>query len=140
MIERGPATEDEMIVAFLRAEIDSSRYRDCIQAGVAHLGVNRRLIDAPNLADSTENVLRRRLLYYRGYESRKYLFAGFPSDVDWRRVEVEACDVNRMQYMPDRNWLEISGETRLVSVGARNLSRYSLDQRFQHVIGIAQAI
>jgi hypothetical protein len=90
MIERGPATENDMVVAFLRAEIDSSRYDDHIKTPLAQGGSERRLIDEPNLADPAENALRKQLLTFRGYEARTALFAGFPADATWRRVTLEA--------------------------------------------------
>lgn len=74
MIDRGPATEDEMIVAFLRAEIDSSRYgENYVRAGLRARGLERRLIDSPNVTDSVENGVRRQLMGYRGYEVRQAL-------------------------------------------------------------------
>lgn len=74
MIDRGPATEDEMIHEFLRAEIVSSRYAAYILGKLALLGVPRSLIDAPDLSHTLENGLRRCLLSYRGYDNRTGLF------------------------------------------------------------------
>jgi hypothetical protein len=140
MIECGPATEDEMIAAFLRAEVDSPRWNDYVKAGLVVLGSERSLIDAPDLSDSLQNGLRRRLLGYRGYHRRDLLFTGFPSDVTWRRVYLEAHDLENMQYIAHSNWSELSNGTRLVSFGARNLHRYSSDERFQQIIPIAEAV
>src|SRR5689334_13998917 len=68
VIEIGPATENEMIAAFLRAEIDSSRYgNNFVKTGLAQLRLERNIIDAPNLADAVENDVRRQLMRYRGY-------------------------------------------------------------------------
>ncbi len=146
MIERGPATEDEMIAAFLRAEIDSSRYGDnCVRAGLAALGLERRLIDVPNMTDSAENGVRRQLIGYRGYEAREALFAGFPRDVTWRRVELETGDFETMRYINDTvtttpHWANLSDGTRLVSAGARNLRQRPADPDTQQIGAIAQAL
>jgi hypothetical protein len=145
MLERHPATEDEMIAAFLRAEVDSHRWSDCVKKGLAAVGLDRSLIDQPDLTDSHQNGLRKQLLWYRGYEHRVGLFAGFPPDVTWRRVDLEASDLQSMRYINDTvtsapNWNELSGGTRLVSEGARNLSQFASDQRFQHIVAMAQAI
>jgi hypothetical protein len=68
MIERGAATEDEMIAAFLRAEIDSSRYgNNFVLTGLIQLGLERSIIDVPNCANAAENAIRRTLIQYRGY-------------------------------------------------------------------------
>jgi hypothetical protein len=145
MIERGPATEDEMISAFLRAEIDSSRYGGIIKGALARLGLGASLIDAPNLADAVENGRRRLLLGYRGYACREDLFTGFPFDVIWRRVDLEAGDFQTMQYMKDTvtnhpNWTNLSNGTRLVSVGASNLHKLPSNAAFQQIAVIARAI
>jgi hypothetical protein len=146
MIERGPAAEDEMIAAFLRAEIDSSRYGDnFVRTGLAELGFDRGLIDAANLTDPVENGVRRRLLDYRGYQARIALFAGFPLDVRWRRVRLEGPDFEAMQYIndavtPTPHWTDLSDGTRLVSVGARNLRQVPVDAAPRQIAAIAEAL
>jgi len=145
MVERGPATEDDMVLDFLRAEIDSSRYSNCILAKLALLGIPRSLIDAPDLTNPLENGLRRCLMSYRGYDSRQGLFTGFPIDVTWRRVDLDPGDFQTMKYINDTvtltpNWTEFSSRKRLVSDGARNFPRYSSDQRFRHIADMAHAI
>jgi len=146
MIERGAATEDEMLAAFLRAEIDSSRYgNNFVKTGLAQLGLERHIIDAPNLTDAAENGARRRLMQYRGYEARTALFTGFPLDVRWRRVELEARDFETMQYINDAratspHWTNLSDGTRLVSVGARNFRQRLTDPATQQIADIAQAL
>jgi hypothetical protein len=76
-----------MVLAFLQAEIRSSRYGDVIQQTLVQLGLNTTLIDSPNLSDSVENAQRKPLLWYRGYPRRDGLFTRFPLDVEWRRVD-----------------------------------------------------
>ena len=116
MIERGSATEDEMIVEFLRAEVDSTqRVKDWIMQRLNLLGRDRALIDTPNLADSDDNAIRKNILdYTRGYASRIGLFQGFPSDAIWRRVILETSDLKTMRYINDasggRHWINLSGE------------------------------
>lgn len=144
MIERVAATEDEMLAAFLMAEIDSSRYGPNIRANLAARRLERRLIDAPNMTDSVENATRRQLIGNRGYENREALFAGFPRDVTWRRVELEAPDFDTMRYINDTKagsyWANLSDGTRLVSAGARNLRQRPADPDTQQIGAIAQAL
>ena len=91
MINLLPATEDEMIASFLRAEFDpSSHWSDCIKKGLAAFDAEPLLIDAPNLKDPRENDLRKEILNsYRGYKVRQGQFDGFPEEVTWHRVELE---------------------------------------------------
>lgn len=52
MIERGPATIDDMILAFVRAELDSERFGICYRKALARLAASRGyLIDDPDLND-----------------------------------------------------------------------------------------
>ena len=70
MIELGPATEDQVVCAFLQAEIESSRYKGNITHLLSGFGLPRSIIDAPDLSDITQNRVRRCLLAYRGYPQR----------------------------------------------------------------------
>jgi len=82
MIERGPATEDEMVLAFLRAEIDSSRYDEFIATALVRLGFTRRLIDQPDLTDGPENAGRKKLLAFGGTSPGKRSLPDFPLTSD----------------------------------------------------------
>jgi hypothetical protein len=143
MVELGPATQDEMILAFLRAEIRSSRYRQLIMQNLARVGFEERLIDSPNLADARENNARERLLCYRGWPNT-FLFQGFPRDATWRRVLLEPRDFEAMRYIDDadtgRHWVNLSDGTRLVTVGARNVRQRPTNHDAQQIVAIAERV
>jgi hypothetical protein len=101
IIELGPATEDDMVVAFLRGEMNSSRR---ITIALRQQGLTRRLIDEPNSANAEENNVRKQLLAFRGYEQREALFTGFPLDASWRRVVLEAHDLQLLRYANYHTW------------------------------------
>ena len=42
----GPATEDDMVLAFLRAEIESSRFAGDLHALLAGRGLDRSLVES----------------------------------------------------------------------------------------------
>jgi hypothetical protein len=145
VIERGAATEDEMVLAFLQAEIRSSRYGDIIQRALAQLGLKTGLIENPNLTDAVENAKRRWVLGYRGYPRREGLFTRFPLDVEWRRVDLEPTDLQVIRYIKDTvtatpNWTNLSNGTRLVCEGARSVRQHSSNPLFQQIIAIAERI
>jgi hypothetical protein len=128
MIEQGPASDDDVALAFLQAEIESPKwgphYRDAMQAR----GLDRAsLIDAVDLSDARANRNRRNLLGdVRGFGRGCGLFQRFPLDTKWRHVLVEAPDFYRLKYISgDADWLNLSGGTRLVQDGARNLDAIS---------------
>ncbi len=94
MIELGNATENEMVLAFLRAEADSPRFGWQVVPGIEQLGFSRtRLLDSPDLNNPQENAARRLVLRnYRGFGGNSALFRGFPAQVSWRRVAIEPVD------------------------------------------------
>jgi hypothetical protein len=76
----GPATENEMILAFLRAEIDSSRFGTAYAQILSNSRIDRQwLIDRADLNSDGENRARKELLgLVRGFGNDSFLFRGFP--------------------------------------------------------------
>ena len=63
MIEQGPASQDDVVLAFLQAEIDSPKWGPCYLAAMQARGWNRTgLIDTADLSNSQANHNRRTLL------------------------------------------------------------------------------
>src|ERR1700693_1767999 len=109
MIERSRARECDVVLAFLQAEISSSRYADkCILPLLHNYRLSREdLIDRPNLESESDNGIRRALLQcYRGYGANAFLFVGFPSDVAWRFVEIEPQDNHLLLYVKEDNLMK----------------------------------
>jgi hypothetical protein len=135
MRDFGPVSTHQMVLSFLRAEIDSgsrgSLYMDKIRA--LHLD-RKLLIDNADLTDDHANSGRASLLgAVRGYGRNDLIFRGFPDDVTWRRVSLEASEFGALKYANCDPWLQLSRGTRSVLDGARNLPCYG-----DH--GIAQAV
>jgi hypothetical protein len=142
MIELGPARESDIVLAFLRAEIDSPQYCERIQNVLQTVGVTRQqLIDDADLNSDCCNALRRVVLEsYRGYLSKSALFAGFPRAVTWRRVELEETDLNRLRYLNYPEWVSHSEETRLPRRVADRIARGELRDLAKKVIGIQERL
>jgi hypothetical protein len=119
------ATEREVVLAFLRAEIDSPRFADKYVLAIRQLGEDRgRLIDDANLKDDRACRARRQLLgIVRGFGQNAYLFQGFPADVEWKLVEVPVAEFGRLKYANHPTWIQLSAGTRLVVDGARNVDK-----------------
>jgi hypothetical protein len=124
MIDLGPATEDDVVLAFLQAEIDSVRFGSCYATILANSGLDRHsVIDHPDRSSPQANSIRRELLnLVRGYGSGKALFTGFPPDVAWRHVSMGQGDFPKLRYAKCAPWIELSGGTRLVTEGAKNIA------------------
>jgi hypothetical protein len=133
LTELDPVTEDDMVLAFLRAEIDSprfgSKYRRCLDQ-LRPLGVTRSaLLDDADLSDPVGNAQRIELLKaVRGFHANAWLFEGFPRDVSWRLVALEPADWVRVKYANYPTWVTLSGGTRLVTDGARNIDSVAAEE------------
>jgi hypothetical protein len=113
----GPATEAEMVHAFLRAEAYSKRFgtlvRQFLGGDLSLIAKNVDLESAYN-----KNLRRTALAGFRGYGANTLLFAGFPSDVEWKRVMFLREELAAMKYANAPAWSVLSGGTLLVSDGA----------------------
>jgi hypothetical protein len=123
MRDIAPVTQDEMVLAWLRAEIKSPNYADCIRQRLTALGEDEKLIWQPDLLSKEQNVLRTKLLGYRGYGKNQALFRRFPDDVTWRLVELNRDDFSKLLYLKNEPaWHDLSDGTRSAVVGARNIN------------------
>jgi hypothetical protein len=74
------ASEDEVILAFLQAEIDSERHAPKMLKALRADGRPRSLVDSAVLEDPGQNAYRRSLLgRVRGWARGEGMFQGFPA-------------------------------------------------------------
>lgn len=143
MIEIGPARESDVVLAFLKAEIDYSDQRQQIQEYLEVLGVTKQeLIDEANRDNDYYSAMRAAVLeHFRGYLRRNGVFTRFPKSVDWLRVELEPADLGRLRYVRSEEWWPLSDETgrpqRVVDKIARREVPSSLVQK---VAGIEERL
>src|SRR3954449_7158854 len=79
-------SEAAMIAAFLKGEITSERFGGALEALLSRDGMDRRLVEEPDVTNEADNAYRRRLLGdFRGYGQNRELFEFFPDDVTWHR-------------------------------------------------------
>jgi hypothetical protein len=133
----GPSSEREMVAEFLRAELDSRRYRHHIAPRLAVIGRTEDLLRVPDLADAGDNALRATLLdQVRGYLRREMLFKGFPVDVSWHHATLDASDLASLKCGNWPDWAAMAGGTRLIRDAASGLSPEVLP----HVRGVEARI
>jgi hypothetical protein len=119
-----------MVLAFLRAELDSRRFGGEYQLD------RRTLIDAADLQSSSQNAAR--LHELQRVKGALLLPSG---NVTWRRVAIERGDVPRLKYLNHPDWIQFSHGTRLVSEGAKNIDSNSLaNDTGDHIRRIAEAL
>jgi hypothetical protein len=121
--ELSPLTEDDMIAAFVRAELHSERFGGEVRAAMRRHRVPRRVVEQPDTAEAKQNAQRLAVLRdYRRYGLDRSLFDGFPyEDVVWSRVALTRDEVLRIQYIDYDYWVELSGGTRLPREAARRI-------------------
>lgn len=89
MLHRRIASEPEVVLAFLRGELDSERFGPDVRRSLVDAG-GLELVLRPDLASEQENLSRERALRAaRGWRAGTGLFAGFPDRVDWSHGEFE---------------------------------------------------
>lgn len=103
-----------MIALFLETELASIRHGSRLRELLEMQALRERIVVAPDLTDPTENAQRRQLLdTHRGYDARVGLFAGFPGDVRWEWVALTPSELQRVKYIDNDYWVELSGGSRL---------------------------
>ena len=106
------ASEDEVILSFLRSELGSSRFGPATRAALERAG-GTALVTDPQLRSELENQARRAALAEaRGWGSDDGLFAGFPTDVTWQYAELEVGELDRIRFIDYSYWRELSGGSR----------------------------
>lgn len=148
MIEGSTASEAEMIIAFLRAEVASPRFSGHIAPCFEGASLSQtELITQGDVGNEYQNDLRRRILRaYRGYGRDDLLFRWFPTDVVWRRVQIELQDHPRLLFAKEPGWTSLSDGTRRVQVLAEKIGAGQVSQDAEaqktvaNVTGIQQAL
>ena len=118
--------ENEMVIAFLQAEIDSARYGELLNQLLSQNGYDRSIIDHPIIDDPTENAVRAELLASaRGYKVNTALFQRFPANIQWKLIGLNKDEVANLRYINDSiyegEWGALTGNTRLVKDAVWNI-------------------
>jgi hypothetical protein len=106
-----PATEPEVVLAFLRGEIDSDRFGNDVRRALVDAG-GLQLVRSPDLDSEEENRARERALAAaRGWRDSE-LFEGFPESVDWFHDVLPPDTLARVRFIDYSYWNELSGGSR----------------------------
>ena len=136
-IVRDDISEDEMVLAFLSAEVDSPRFGVAARSTLGDL----ELVRDPDLSDTHANQRRRSALArYRGWGTNDYLFKNFPREVIWKLVEVTVNELGEFRYARVDAWIALSGGSLLVKHGASNAAKEPLDETKERILAVARDI
>jgi hypothetical protein len=146
MQDLGAVSDDQVILSWLQAEIESPPFQSYLIGDPpkpSHLARALALARNPDLNNAEQNVERRRIIASaHGFGRGALIFAGLADDVVWRRYRVSITDVGQMFYS-NRNaaWTTLAPATRKVVEGASNAGRtFSGDDTNMHILALAGTI
>lgn len=146
MEELGSASEDQVILAWLQAEIGSPGLQGYLvgePANPARLSRALTLARSPDLDSPEQNAERREIIAgAHGFGRGTMIFAGISGDIAWRQFRVSMAEVGEMLYSSrSMSWTTLAPATRRVSEGAANADRvYSGDQTSMNILALARTI
>jgi hypothetical protein len=104
-------SESEVVLAFLRGEIESARFGHDVRRALVEAG-GLDLVRNPDLASQEENRAREQALSVaRGWRDSK-LFEGFPDRVEWYHCVLQPDLLSRVRFIDYSYWNELSGGSR----------------------------
>ena len=146
MDDLGAATEDQVILAWLQAEIESPDFQAYVignPPNPANLSLALKAARAPDLRDATQNDLRRQIITEMyGFGRGTGSFEGLGADLAWRKVRLGVDEVGEMLYARrDGAWRLLSPATRKVAEGATNVGHvFTGDNTNMVVLSLASGI
>ena len=113
------SSEEEMILEFVRAELESPIHRDRCKVPPGY--TLAELVDHPDLKNPDHNAARLSMLFYRGYATRSSLFTGFPRTIAWTLHRFTLAEIGSFKYAKVPPWSTLVDNDRLVSEGAMEI-------------------
>lgn len=116
------SNENEMILEFLKGELNSARFNEKLRQILYNLKIDTNVISDGNLDSEKENALRKIVInQYRGYPNND-LFYNFPHIYKWEFVEFDRYDLENIFYIDYDYWNELSSETSKPKIAAINIT------------------
>ncbi len=146
MQDLGPATEDQVILAWLQADIESIDFQQYIVGdppNPAYLSVALKAARSPNLNDHDQNALRRRIITKaHGFGQGMATFTGLDNDIRWKRMRLTPTEVAELYYANRGGaWAVLAPATRKVAEGATNVGHlFTGDATNLYVLSLASVI
>jgi hypothetical protein len=144
--DQGAASEDQVILAWLQAEIESPGFQQYLigdPPNPANLSLALKLVRSPNLRDPKQNALRRSIMAStHGFGMGVGQFQGLANDLKWRRFKLTAGEVGEMLYASRSGaWTILAPVSRKVTEGATNVGHvFTGDPTNMVVLSLAYGI
>jgi hypothetical protein len=126
MEDQGVATEDQVMLAWLQAEIESVAFQQYVAGeppNPVYLAQVLRAARKPNLGDAEQNELRRRIITKtHGFGLGTLSFEGLANDLHWRKLRASSLEVGELLYANRHPaWSALAPVSRKVAEGAANV-------------------
>jgi hypothetical protein len=126
MEDQGVATEDQVILAWLQAEIESVAFQQYIAGeppNPAYLAQVLKAARKPNLGDAEQNEVRRQIISKtHGFGQGTLSFEGLAGDIRWRKLRASSMEVGELLYANRHPaWTALAPVSRKVAEGAANV-------------------
>jgi hypothetical protein len=118
-----PLAEPEVILEFLKAEINSPRWAKPLTDLLNKMGLSKSLFLFGNITDNEQNVTRKEVLFDFRNQRDKSHFEGFPDNIKWHSAQLNKDDFRKMRYMNYPFWVGLSDGTRLAIDAVRYIDR-----------------
>ena len=116
------ANESEMILEFLKGEINSNRFNNELIKVLRQLGLDKDIIINGDISNQEENNNRLKIMsIFRGYPDKE-LFENFPIIEEWKYMQLSSEDINHIYYIDYDYWNELSNDTSSPIEAARNIN------------------
>lgn len=103
--------EAEMILEFLKGELNSKRFNEDLNNAINELGLDSNIILNGNINDDQENIDRLKIMKkFRGYPDEE-LFERFPKIEEWKYLELNEKDIDNIYYIDYDYWNKLSNGT-----------------------------
>lgn len=103
--------EAEMILEFLKGELNSKRFNEELDNAIEKLNLNSSIIVNGNTSNQQENIDRLKIMkVFRGYPDEE-LFERFPKIKEWKYLELTGEDIDKIYYIDYDYWNELSNGT-----------------------------
>ena len=113
------SNENEMILEFLKGEINSNRFNKDLYNVLNELNIYDSIILNGNINNDKENKIRMNIMNkYRGYPNKE-LFENFPNIYEWKYVELNSNDIDNIYYIDYDYWNILSNNTSKPTIAAK---------------------
>lgn len=110
------SSSDEVVLEWLKAELNSARFGNDLIESINALGLNKDIITNPQVSDKEESISRRKILYrYRNWLDEDL------DDYDWQLIELNLEEVGNLNYIDYSYWNELSDGSQRVNQAVRTI-------------------